>query len=150
MFADLGTRRQNPQDPESDPSSRFYSNQRGVIRTNCIDCLDRTNVGQFCIGRMALDRQMDVLGLRIPSAQMGDVATTLREMWADHGDCIAQQYGGSGAMHKVGTSLQYASQHKFCLLHARPAGSMNSLLSPCMMSIRWMSLVMEKKMGSEN
>ena len=26
----------------------------GVVRTNCIDCLDRTNVAQFCVGRTIL------------------------------------------------------------------------------------------------
>jgi hypothetical protein len=25
--------------------------QTGILRTNCIDCLDRTNVAQFCFGR---------------------------------------------------------------------------------------------------
>lgn len=29
---------------------RGYLEQRGVLRTNCIDCLDRTNVGQFAVG----------------------------------------------------------------------------------------------------
>jgi hypothetical protein len=25
--------------------------QVGVLRTNCIDCMDRTNVANFCFGR---------------------------------------------------------------------------------------------------
>eukprot|EP00965_Chrysotila_dentata_P172071 5678548-Pleurochrysis_carterae.AAC.1 len=37
--------------------------QRGIIRTNCIDCLDRTNVAQFCIGRCLLKRQLAALGV---------------------------------------------------------------------------------------
>lgn len=37
--------------------------QRGVIRTNCIDCLDRTNVAQFCIGRCVLKQQLVALGV---------------------------------------------------------------------------------------
>jgi hypothetical protein len=34
-----------------------------VIRTNCIDCLDRTNVAQFCIGRCVLKQQLVALGV---------------------------------------------------------------------------------------
>lgn len=37
--------------------------QRGVLRTNCIDCLDRTNVGQFSIGVHALAKQLYVMGV---------------------------------------------------------------------------------------
>jgi phosphatidylinositol 3,5-bisphosphate 5-phosphatase len=32
--------------------------QYGVLRTNCIDCLDRTNVAQFCVGVHALGLQV--------------------------------------------------------------------------------------------
>ena len=33
---------------------RGHLEQRGVLRTNCIDCLDRTNVGQFAVGECTL------------------------------------------------------------------------------------------------
>lgn len=36
--------------------------QRGVVRTNCVDCLDRTNVAQFFIGVNVLGRQLHALG----------------------------------------------------------------------------------------
>lgn len=39
-------------------------NQTGVIRTNCLDCLDRTTVAQFCVGMAALGLQLQRLGLR--------------------------------------------------------------------------------------
>ena len=32
--------------------------QKGVIRTNCMDCLDRTNATQFCVGRRAYKQQL--------------------------------------------------------------------------------------------
>ena len=32
--------------------------QNGVVRTNCIDCLDRTNAAQFVIGKCALGYQV--------------------------------------------------------------------------------------------
>lgn len=32
--------------------------QNGVIRVNCVDCLDRTNTAQFAIGKCALAYQV--------------------------------------------------------------------------------------------
>ena len=40
-----------------------WAKQQGVLRTNCIDCLDRTNVAQFAYGLHALSYQMHVLGI---------------------------------------------------------------------------------------
>ena len=37
--------------------------QQGVARTNCIDCLDRTNAAQFVIGKCALGHQLYALGI---------------------------------------------------------------------------------------
>ena len=37
--------------------------QNGVARTNCIDCLDRTNAAQFVIGKLALGYQLHALGV---------------------------------------------------------------------------------------
>jgi hypothetical protein len=37
--------------------------QNGVARTNCIDCLDRTNAAQFVIGKRALGRQLQAIGI---------------------------------------------------------------------------------------
>ncbi len=37
--------------------------QRGICRTNCIDCLDRTNAAQFSIGKKAFGHQLHALGV---------------------------------------------------------------------------------------
>lgn len=37
--------------------------QNGVARTNCIDCLDRTNAAQFVIGKRALGHQLHALSI---------------------------------------------------------------------------------------
>ncbi len=37
--------------------------QKGIARTNCIDCLDRTNAAQFVIGKRALGHQLHALGI---------------------------------------------------------------------------------------
>lgn len=38
--------------------------QMGVLRTNCVDCLDRTNIAQFCYARHSLLHQFKALGDR--------------------------------------------------------------------------------------
>lgn len=35
-----------------------FSLQTGVIRVNCVDCLDRTNTAQFALGKCALGLQV--------------------------------------------------------------------------------------------
>lgn len=39
------------------------SKQKGVIRTNCMDCLDRTNVTQSALARWALNKQFRAAGI---------------------------------------------------------------------------------------
>jgi len=40
-----------------------YRLQTGVLRTNCVDCLDRTNSAQFIVGKCALAYQLYSLGV---------------------------------------------------------------------------------------
>ncbi|KAG8466340.1 hypothetical protein KFE25_002096 [Diacronema lutheri] len=40
--------------------------QSGIVRTNCIDCLDRTNVAQYSLGLTLLSHQLASLGLIPP------------------------------------------------------------------------------------
>lgn len=37
--------------------------QNGIIRVNCVDCLDRTNTAQFVIGKCALAYQVRIIFL---------------------------------------------------------------------------------------
>ena len=37
--------------------------QVGTVRTNCIDSLDRTNVAQFIVSRVALAYQLHAMGI---------------------------------------------------------------------------------------
>ncbi|KAI4242557.1 MAG: hypothetical protein L6R40_003938 [Gallowayella cf. fulva] len=82
------------------------STQNGVARTNCIDCLDRTNAAQFIIGKCALGHQLEALGITTNAAVEfdSDVVTVLSHMYHAHGDMIAIQYGGS---HLVNTMATY-------------------------------------------
>ncbi|OAA70871.1 polyphosphoinositide phosphatase Fig4 [Akanthomyces lecanii RCEF 1005] len=79
--------------------------QNGVARTNCIDCLDRTNAAQFVIGKRALGHQLHALGiLEDKSIEYDtDAVNLFTHMWHDHGDTIAVQYGGSQLVNTMET-----------------------------------------------
>ncbi|URE48886.1 SAC domain containing protein [Musa troglodytarum] len=81
-------------------SPRF---QRGVLRTNCIDCLDRTNVAQYAYGLAALGHQLHALGfLDIPEVDLDSpLADDLMVFYERMGDTLALQYGGSAAHNKI-------------------------------------------------
>lgn len=80
--------------------------QNGVARTNCIDCLDRTNAAQFVIGKRALGRQLQALGVIAGKTVEydSDCVEVFTHMFHGHGDAIAIQYGGS---HLVNTMATY-------------------------------------------
>lgn len=77
--------------------------QSGVLRTNCIDCLDRTNVAQYAYGLAAMGRQLHALGLTDNPKVDADssIAAALMDMYQSMGDALAQQYGGSAAHNTV-------------------------------------------------
>jgi len=79
--------------------------QTGIIRTNCVDCLDRTNTAQFAIGKCALGFQLCALGvLETPKLEFdSDCVRMLEELYEDHGDTLALQYGGSQLVHRIKT-----------------------------------------------
>lgn len=81
------------------------SKQQGVCRTNCIDCLDRTNAAQSVIAKHALGYQLYALGIidRPKVDYDTDVMDLLTEMYHDHGDTLALQYGGSNLVNTVET-----------------------------------------------
>ena len=79
--------------------------QTGIIRTNCVDCLDRTNTAQFAIGKCALGYQLCALGV-LQSQKLefdSDCVRMLEELYEDHGDTLALQYGGSQLVHRIKT-----------------------------------------------
>lgn len=70
-------------------------NQSGIFRTNCLDCLDRTNLVQTIISQMALEifiRQHDD---RLPTS---DFWARHGMLWADCGDALSKIYAGTGAL----------------------------------------------------
>ncbi|KAG5353447.1 hypothetical protein C0989_006603 [Termitomyces sp. Mn162] len=92
--------------------------QQGVVRTNCMDNLDRTNVVQGTLGKWILNKQLVELGILPSGTGIDDYEAfskdfresmcnllnavsailTIFPVWADHADAIAVAYGGSGAL----------------------------------------------------
>lgn len=75
--------------------------QTAVIRTNCMDCLDRTNVVQSMIGRYILSRMLIDLGIMREGESAEDDQTfefVFRNVWADNADVVSKSYSGTGAL----------------------------------------------------
>lgn len=90
-------------DMPADPQGRLEirNQQTAVVRTNCMDCLDRTNVVQTMIGRWTLSRQLTDIGVLKPGESADDDATfkdLFRNVWADNADVVSKSYSGTGAL----------------------------------------------------
>ncbi|EEQ32919.1 Phosphoinositide phosphatase sac1 [Microsporum canis] len=75
--------------------------QSSVVRTNCMDCLDRTNVVQSMLGRWTLTRQFIDCGILQPGEKTDDdlvFRDLFRNMWADNADVVSKSYSGTGAL----------------------------------------------------
>lgn len=68
--------------------------QEGVFRTNCLDCLDRTNLVQTIISVMALKSFLAQQGTHLSS----DLEMRHSTLWADNGDALSKIYAGTGAL----------------------------------------------------
>ncbi|KAL3493139.1 SacI homology domain-containing protein [Aspergillus germanicus] len=68
--------------------------QEGVFRTNCLDCLDRTNLVQTIISSMALESFL----LQENGAAGSDIHLRHSTLWADNGDALSKIYAGTGAL----------------------------------------------------
>lgn len=76
---------------------KFTAKQKGVLRTNCMDCLDRTNVCQSSFAKHMLDVQLREEGIDM-SAQLDQETAWFNTLWADNGDAVSKQYASTAAM----------------------------------------------------
>ena len=76
---------------------QLISKQSGVLRTNCMDCLDRTNIVQSACARRALEMQLKTEGIDM-SLQVDQTTQWFNTLWADNGDAVSKQYASTAAM----------------------------------------------------
>ncbi len=93
--------------------------QQGVIRTNCMDNLDRTNVAQAAIAKWTLERQLKELRVIQENDTIDNYEELVRDfresahpllaaslqpsnrrfaVWSDHANFISIAYSGTGAL----------------------------------------------------
>ncbi|EKX50055.1 PDZ_CTP_protease and SacI domain-containing protein [Guillardia theta CCMP2712] len=89
--------------------------QGGVMRVNCVDCLDRTNVAQSVLSFHIAMKQLAAIGAismedsdaclaavatetKLPFPWAEQMSKQFKALWADHGDFISVQYSGTAAL----------------------------------------------------
>nr|XP_018906096.1 PREDICTED: synaptojanin-1 isoform X1 [Bemisia tabaci] len=74
------------------------SEQKGVIRTNCLDCLDRTNCVQTFFGLYVLLKQLAALDLMDKQQIVSRFEEVYKQMWVNNGNEVSKIYAGTGAI----------------------------------------------------
>ncbi|KAI9598348.1 SacI homology domain-containing protein [Syncephalis fuscata] len=85
----------------TDGSVNVTRKQSSVVRTNCMDCLDRTNVVQSAVARDVLVRQLASVGVLGPNEMIQNYPVfelIFRNIWADNANAISVAYSGTGAL----------------------------------------------------
>lgn len=72
--------------------------QYGTIRTNCIDCLDRTNCVQTFIGLDVLHEQIKMIGLADKKQTLSRFEEVFKQMWISNGNEVSKIYAGTGKL----------------------------------------------------
>ncbi|XP_022893525.1 phosphoinositide phosphatase SAC8 isoform X2 [Olea europaea var. sylvestris] len=94
-----------------DPEGKIVAEQGGIIRSNCIDCLDRTNVTQSFLAKKSLDIQLQRIGDFSPIetiSTFGEDFEIFKTLWAEQGDEISLEYSGTLAL--KGDIVRYGRQ----------------------------------------
>lgn len=80
---------------------RVISKQTSTVRTNCMDCLDRTNVVQSVLAHWVLQKEFEISGLT-NEGQLWEMDKSLlsifQNLWADNADAVSFAYSGTGAL----------------------------------------------------
>ena len=103
---------------QTDHYIQIQRRQSGAVRTNCMDCLDRTNVVQSMFGRYMLFQQLSAVANDFTEEEKGRKWDELRQafqgneltlpwsngelshrpLWADNADAISRLYAGTPAL----------------------------------------------------
>jgi hypothetical protein len=72
-------------------NNEILSRQCGIIRVNCVDCLDRTNTAQFSLGKCVLAHQLHRLGFLGDPPRLefdSECMKMLEALYEFHGDTL--------------------------------------------------------------
>lgn len=93
---------------QSEHPLKVMSYQKGVVRTNCVDCLDRTNVVQSIIGRTSLLDLLSKNSIISPVDKSTDtkylgglpakLERSFRDVWVLNGNTMSLLYAGTPAL----------------------------------------------------
>ena len=76
-------------------STKITQKQKGLVRTNCVDCLDRTGIAQHKV----CEKVMRELIPEIKAGQLGaSWDADLTFLWAYGGDYISKEYSGTNSV----------------------------------------------------
>ncbi|KAK2361107.1 Phosphoinositide phosphatase sac8, variant 2 [Trifolium repens] len=84
-----------------DRKGDILEEQKGIMRSNCIDSLDRTNVTQCYMAQKALNLQLQRIGVLTSSeciSMFDEEYGKFRILWAEQGDEISLEYAGTNAL----------------------------------------------------
>mmetsp|Transcript_37560 Transcript_37560/g.58662 ORF Transcript_37560/g.58662 Transcript_37560/m.58662 type:complete len:621 (+) Transcript_37560:148-2010(+) len=83
------------------PDGTVISEQKGVVRTNCMDNLDRTNVVQSIFARRSLITQLgqaNAPGGTVLESPFKTFEKIFKDVWGNNADAISNLYAGTGAL----------------------------------------------------
>ncbi|AET39079.1 phosphatidylinositol-3-phosphatase SAC1 Ecym_3618 [Eremothecium cymbalariae DBVPG len=75
--------------------------QKSIVRTNCMDCVDRTNVAQSVLANWVLQKQLEAsmaVTVNVPWEIDPNLLSNYQNIWADNADAISCAYSGTGAL----------------------------------------------------
>ncbi|XP_040288126.1 phosphatidylinositol-3-phosphatase SAC1 isoform X1 [Bufo bufo] len=84
-----------------DSEGKVLMSQDGIFRSNCMDCLDRTNVIQSLLAHRSLQAQLQRLGVLHIGQRIEEQVQfekIYKNAWADNANACAKQYAGTGAL----------------------------------------------------
>ncbi|XP_010253772.1 PREDICTED: phosphoinositide phosphatase SAC8 isoform X2 [Nelumbo nucifera] len=84
-----------------DSEGKILMEQKGAIRVNCIDCLDRTNVTQSYLAQKSLNSQLQRLGALSSTeciSKFDEIYEKFKTVWIEQGDEISLEYSGTHAL----------------------------------------------------
>jgi hypothetical protein len=90
---------------------KVLSKQKGVIRTNCMDCLDRTNVTQSALARWTLNKQFRAVGI-----------LSHKESIEDHEGFMAMFRNGESSLYHceaIANNASMGRSRRHCLVRLR-------------------------------